>query len=523
MPKSLIARTMLILLFAGEFGYAAGAEQPAATRPAVDGVQYHVGPGQKFTRVVDVPWETLNPGDGVFIHFRTSEQGGDYHEKINLTRAGTPETPIYLIGVKGPHGERPGLNGKDAVTRTVDPQGNSTFWPGNQERGVLCFSGRAGSDFKTGSGADHWEVSGLKITGARPANDFTDSFGKPHDYQRKQAGLGSAGAGVFIDRGNYLHFSDLELTDNNNGFFGSSDDYGSESRHVHDITLEHSLLYGNGAPNNASVHNAYVEAANFTVRGNWFGPLVKGSGGSHLKDRGANVVIEGNTFDDVAVPLFLDPPENSLGWMDKQPGFDKITVRNNVFYKADVRPSPGQDVIITGFGDVKAEALRTVELSHNTFVFASAQASNWNINFIDLMGPRPQVIRFDHNVLARFDQGRGKTPSQLSFIIKIYPVDARTIVDVGTGNWIGMGEPWIEQKPGNGSATMQGFDKVGKLPGTLAELEKLLAINLHDPATADFGRFDPAKNAWYRQQKAGATMTDPPTTRPALPAPAAKK
>src|SRR5439155_3331229 len=117
------------------------------------------------------------------------------------------------------------LNGKDAITRTVDPEGNSTFYAGNQERGVLCFSARNKSGDAT-PGAGYWLVSGLKITGARPANDFTDSFGKLCNYQRKQAGLGSAGAGVFIDRGKVLGFSDMELTGNNNGFFASSDNAG---------------------------------------------------------------------------------------------------------------------------------------------------------------------------------------------------------------------------------------------------------------------------------------------------------
>src|SRR5690348_14215731 len=91
-------------------------------------VDYHVGPRQTYAKLVDVPWEKLNPGDTVYIHWRSAQDGGDYHEKINLTRSGAPGKPIRIVGVKGPHGERPCLNGKDAITRTIDPEGNSTFY-----------------------------------------------------------------------------------------------------------------------------------------------------------------------------------------------------------------------------------------------------------------------------------------------------------------------------------------------------------------------------------------------------------
>lgn len=469
------------------------------------GAEFHVGPNQQYARVVDVPWEALKPGDVVFIHWRSAEQGGDYHEKINLTRAGTAELPIRLVGVKGPHGQRPCLNGKDAITRTVNPAANSTFYTGNQDRGILCYSCRNGGNFKSGHGADHWDITGLKITGARPANNYTDSFGKPRDYQRLQGGLGSAAAGVFIDRGNYLHFSDLELTDNNDGFFGSSDNYGSEARHVHDIVVENSLLYGNGALNNASVHNCYVEAANFTLRGNWFGRLVAGSGGSHIKDRGANVLIEGNFFDDAAVPLFLDPPEDSIGWMDKQPGFEKITVRNNVFYKPDARPFIGQDLIITGFADAKTDVKRTVEISHNTFVIAASRQNNWRVNLFQLMS-KPQTILLEKNVLVRLTEGPGQTLSGINLVAKISAVDEQTTVDLSAGNWMVLADPWTTQTEGNGSARVIGLDKVGQLNGTARQLEEQLGINLHEPSAPDFGRFDAAKNRWYRDHQAGATQ-----------------
>jgi len=466
---------------------------------------YHVGPGQAYTKVVDVPWEKLEGGDCVYIHWRSEDEGGDYHEKVCLTRWGEEGKPIRIVGVKGPNGERPCLNGKDAVTRTVDPEGNSTYYPGNQERGVLCFSARAKSG-EHPRGADYWEVSGLKITGARPANDFPDSFGRPCNYQRSQGGRGAAGAGVFIDRGNCLRFSDVELTDNNNGFFGSSDNRGTAARYVHDVILEDSLLYGNGAPNNASVHNAYVEVANWTVRNNYFGPLVADSGGSHIKDRGANTVIEGNFFDGTAVPLFLDPPEYSEGWMELQPGFEKLTLRNNVIRKTNDLPVNSQDFIITGFDFYGTEKpLRTVEISNNTFILSASRQKQWSFTVIDLI-PKPQIVKWDGNVFLRYVEGKDATPSGLTFVSKINPVDKDTIIDIGPNNFLSGQEPLTVQSEGRGEATMKGWDKMNMLPDmTREELEEKLGINLHDAASPDFGRFNAETNAWYKEHKAGAS------------------
>ncbi len=502
----------VIIMCAAAAWFAASAEEAKAAATAGP-AEYHCGPGQKYTKVTDVPWETLNPGDTVYIHWRSAEQGGDYHEKVNLTRAGAEGKPIRIVGVKGPKGERPCLNGQDAVTRTTDPDGNSTHFPGNQQRGVLCFSSRAHTPDDT-PGADYWDVSGLKITGARPAYDFTDSFGKKNDYQRAQAGLGSAGAGVFIDRGNFLRFNDMELTDNNNGFFGSSDNRGTTHRYVHDVVLENSMLYGNGAPNNASVHNAYVEVANWTVRNNYFGPLVKDSGGSHIKDRGANTIIEGNFFDGTAVPLFLDPPEYSEGWMDKQPGFDKLTLRNNVIRKNGNLPVNAMDIICTGFGNYGfAKTPRTVVVSGNTFVISATQRDCWAFNVLDLMGGI-QTVEWNDNVFLRFVEGEG-APSWMVFVGKIDPVDEKTVIDVGPNNYFSGQEQITVQRDDRGKATIKGWEGMHMLPAmSRADLEAKFGINLHDPMKNDFGRFDPEKSAWYKENKAGATITPALTSMP---------
>ena len=479
---------------------------------------YQVGPGQAYADPVSVPWESLNAGDTVYIHWRSAAQGGDYHEKVNLTRSGAPGNPIHIVGVPGPNGERPCLNGANAITRTVNSAQNSTYYTGNQARGILCFSEKANGS-TTSAGASYWDVSGLKITGARPANSFTNSYGQATSFNYDPKGE-SASSGVFIDRGNYLHFSNMELTNNQNGFFGSSNvRSGQVPRHVHDCILEKSLLYNNGAANSYTIHNAYVELADMTYRWNYFGPLVAGSDGTHIKDRGANVLIEGNYFADANTTMYLDPPEYSEGWMDQQPGFTTITVRNNVITKTDINTYLGFDLILTGFGNgdpthdppvpPPIPIVRTVNVNNNTFILTCSQNTNWGVNVFDVSA-YPQIINFDKNVFLRC-VGAGLTPSEIRFVAKFEPgASTATVVNIGTGNYMSYQPTVYPQTSGqyaNGSITVNGLSNINQLANmTQAQLESLLGINLHDPSAANYGRFSETANAWFLAHGAGAAL-----------------
>src|SRR5689334_3496527 len=56
---------------------------------------YSVGPGMPLARISDVPWESLNAGDTVFIYARPAP----YAEKWILKRSGTQASPITVRGV----------------------------------------------------------------------------------------------------------------------------------------------------------------------------------------------------------------------------------------------------------------------------------------------------------------------------------------------------------------------------------------------------------------------------------------
>ena len=92
---------------------------------------YEVGEGAGMLAAIgDVPWESLQPGDRVLIHWRAAA----YKEKWVLCRRGTAEQPIVVEGVPGPAGQLPVIDGRDATTRLA-----LDYW--NEARGVLKIGG----------------------------------------------------------------------------------------------------------------------------------------------------------------------------------------------------------------------------------------------------------------------------------------------------------------------------------------------------------------------------------------------
>ncbi|RLD77012.1 MAG: hypothetical protein DRJ10_12675, partial [Bacteroidetes bacterium] len=91
---------------------------------------YHVGSDQALSTISEVPWSTLHPGDRVYIHWRSEP----YKEKWVINRQGTADNPIEIIGVDGPEGQQPIIDGNGAITVS-----GVNFW--NESRGVIKIGG----------------------------------------------------------------------------------------------------------------------------------------------------------------------------------------------------------------------------------------------------------------------------------------------------------------------------------------------------------------------------------------------
>ncbi|MEB2343912.1 MAG: hypothetical protein OZ948_04145 [Deltaproteobacteria bacterium] len=106
-----------------------------------------------------MPWDLLEPGDLVRIHWRAEP----YREKWVIGRSGTAEAPIVVRGVPGPNGERPVVSGDGATT----PE-------------LLDFTGKARAVIKIGTAnvPDAYVPEHVVVEGSRsaPATSRTRSM-----------------------------------------------------------------------------------------------------------------------------------------------------------------------------------------------------------------------------------------------------------------------------------------------------------------------------------------------------------
>ncbi len=257
---------------------------------------YEVGPSKKFRAVGDVPWESLQAGDTVLIHWRAEP----YKEKIAISRQGKPDAPITIRGVPGPKGELPVIDGDGATTRK-----HLNFW--GDVRGLIRIGVAKDTPDKI---PQHIVIENLDIRNARPPFKFTAEDGSEKVYVRRAAG-------IHIERGEDVTIRNCILHDCGNGIFISSGD----DRATRDVLIEGNHIYDNGNILSGYEHNAYTEAVNITYQFNHFGPLRKGCLGINLKDRSAGLVVRYN---------WIEGGDKQLDLVDAE---DSKIVRNDPKYR----------------------------------------------------------------------------------------------------------------------------------------------------------------------------------------------
>lgn len=231
------------------------------------GTDYNVGPGQSLAAISEVPWATLQPGDRVFIHWKATP----YKEKWVINREGTAADPIEIIGVNGPSGQQPVIDGNGAVTVA-----GVNFW--NEQRGVIKIGG---SNTPSDGLPNYITIDNLEIISGRPPYQFTDDNGQTQTYADNAAS-------IYVEKCTNLIIRNCTLRDSGNGLFVG---YGGASEN---ILIENNYIYDNGIDGSIFHHNAYTEALGITYQYNRFGPLRAGALGNNLKDRSAGLVVRHN-------------------------------------------------------------------------------------------------------------------------------------------------------------------------------------------------------------------------------------
>ncbi len=322
-----IRQTLNALLFAA----AAGTASPASA------TIYSVGPNHPLPEVNDVPWETLEPGDEVRIHWRRTP----YRAKWVICRRGTKEAPILVRGIPAPNGNLPRIDGRDAETRR-----ELNYW--HEARGIIKIGG-------ANKPADvmpaHIIIEGLDIYGARPPHGFTGREGRLA-YARNAAG-------IFVSKGEHITIRGCQLHDCGNGLLVSAQSS--------EVLIEHCQIRDNGIEGSVYEHNVYTSAAGITFQFNQFGPLRNQCRGNNLKDRSAGTVIRYNWIEGGNRQLDLVDAEDSAQLRD-DPRYAETLVYGNVLIEPNA--SDNNQIVHYGGDSGKKDWYRPgiLRFHHNTVV-----------------------------------------------------------------------------------------------------------------------------------------------------------
>src|SRR5688572_12532213 len=264
---------------------------------------FEVGPGKPLATPSAVPWESLQPGDTVLIHWRTDP----YRDKWVVARVGTAAAPIVIRGVPGPGGQLPVIDGNGAVTRlALDTWGESRF--------VIKIGG---ATIPADAMPAYITVEGLDVRSAHTPNTFVDDSGATQSYAANAAA-------IWIEKGDHITIRGNRLHDSGNGLFVSSADP-NVSR---DILIEGNAIYDNGNVGSLYEHNTYTEALGITYQFNYFGAPKAGAGGNNLKDRSAGLVVRYNWIE--GANRQLDLVETDSATIQASPAYRQTFVYGNV-------------------------------------------------------------------------------------------------------------------------------------------------------------------------------------------------
>ncbi|MDA1315909.1 MAG: right-handed parallel beta-helix repeat-containing protein [Acidobacteria bacterium] len=265
---------------------------------------YEVGPGKPLTSIGAVPWATLQAGDTVLIHWRSTP----YKEKWVIARQATAAQPITVSGVPGPAGQLPVIDGAGAVTAP-----GLNYW--SEVRGVVKIGG---SNTPPDVMPQYIVIENLEIINAHQPLTFSDDGGNTQSY-------GKNASGIYLEKGQNITIRGCIFRNNGNGLFIASSD-ADVSR---DILVQGNYLYDNGNLGSAFEHNSYTAGIGIVFEYNRYGPPLAGAIGNNLKDRSAGTVVRYNWIEGGNRQLDLVDAEDSLQ-IRTDPRYNETHVYGNV-------------------------------------------------------------------------------------------------------------------------------------------------------------------------------------------------
>jgi hypothetical protein len=348
---------------------------------------YDVGPGF-LPNLASVPWNSLMPGDRVQIHWQSQA----YHEKIQIARSGTASQHIQIVGIMGPDGQLPVIDGD--LAHDVP----ALYYTGTSldAYGVIVVAphGDEGDNYKV----RYVDIEGLEIQDGSNDYSYYTPNGRNFPYIE-------AAGGVSMYYASNISIINCNIHDNGNGIFGKSFGY---SQNLNNILIQGNTVQLNGYLGDERHHNIYIEGDHVTYQ---YNTILDPYGGSGIKDRSAGAIIRYNWIQGGEHMLDLVDPEDAPDLASK-PEFQDTYVYGNVFVDDCWYSAPihfGGDS-----GDTRIYRPNLI-FYFNTVVMFNDQPANWRIDMFraDTNG---QTIYLYNNIFANFTDVDGLPPSELRLI-----------------------------------------------------------------------------------------------------------
>ncbi|MBI5424193.1 MAG: hypothetical protein HZA32_08890 [Opitutae bacterium] len=373
-------------------GATLGAGSTATITIDDDEIVYHVGPGQQFTSLAQVPWSTLAAGNTVRIHWRAEA----YKEKLLLSARGTAEKPIKIEGVAGPNGQLPVIDGTGATAAANI--GYAPWFGDVMERSLIAVARNAAqpSAYKPG----YLVISNLELTMSGAQNPMP-SYVKPDGSTATY--YSSAGA-IFLYGAEHVTIRDCEIHDTPNGIVAASGS--SEATLTRDVIVDRCWLYHAGKGGSYNGSNLLTEAIGLTVQFSRLDRGLNGSNTPNVLDRSAGVVVRYNRIEGGANLLSFIEPVSAPALIVADPSFATTHVYGNILRNGGGDYGTDGSTLIRYGGDWSNAAnfrAGTLHFHHNTVVMDSQR---WSTSLFNLTLAAAQVVA-NNNVVHRVKSGAG--------------------------------------------------------------------------------------------------------------------
>ncbi len=317
--------------------------------------EFHVGPGQVYATLADVPWQVVGAGSTVYVHYRPQP----YATKLLLSNRGTSDAWIKLLGVAGPNGERPIIDGDNSAIApgSLPFSGDSDIE--DQSLIAVARDNNKPAGFKPG----YIEIRGFELRHAAPAYAYTRQSGAADNFS-------SYGGAINLYGAEHVRIGDCDIHDNAAGIL-SNEGGSSEASTVRDVVIENCRLHDNGAAGQYYGYNIKLHAAGVTLQFNRIDSPLSGTNVANVRLVGSGLVVRDNFIDGGASQLELTEAYGNLPVLAAEPDFAVTQVYGNV-----LRNTLSGSGNVVHFGGEEIPGARTLYFHHNTVIVANGYSRN---------------------------------------------------------------------------------------------------------------------------------------------------